>query len=197
MKRNSYDLDPRDVFLQGEVVALCVLTEKDVIESDWYGWFNDSDVCQNLQKHYFPNTIEKQREFLRAVNTSEKKIQLGIRVKGYSSLAGVISLNNIDHINRRAEISAIIGDRSARNPKVFLESCRLIFSHAFYTLNLNRVYGGSISKDLVKLMIRGLGCSSEGVGRQEVFKNGLYVDVYRYAILRADFELLNQGVVKT
>lgn len=181
--------DHRDVFLQGEKVALCALTEKDVSESDWYGWFNDADVCQTLQKHYFPNTVEKQRDFLRSLNSSDKKIQLGIRVISDGPLVGVISLNNIDYINRRAEISIVLGDRTARNTKVFLESCRLIFRHAFHTLNLNRIHGGSISEDLVKLMIRGLGCKSEGVARQEIFKNGQYSDVYRYAILRVDFDL--------
>lgn len=185
------DFDSRDVFLQGESVALCALTERDVIESDWYGWFNDSDVCQTLQKHYFPNTLEKQREFFRGLNSSDKKLQLGIRIKGAGSLVGVISLNNIDYINRRAEISVLIGDRSGRNTKVFLESCRLIFRHAFHTLNLNRVYGGSISEELVNLMIRGLSCKSEGVARQEIYKNGSYADVYRYAILRTDFDLAN------
>ena len=48
-------MDKRNIFIEGETITLSVLTTDDVLNSGWYGWFNDIDTCENLQKHYFPN----------------------------------------------------------------------------------------------------------------------------------------------
>jgi RimJ/RimL family protein N-acetyltransferase len=115
---------------------------------------------------------------------------LGICRPEGGPIVGIISLSSIDFINRSAEMSIVIGDRSAQNVSIFIDSCRLLFNHAFYTLNMNRIYGGSVSKELVALQCRMLNCKNEGVSRQHVYKHGKYHDVYRYAILREDFPQL-------
>ncbi|CAM8380112.1 GNAT family N-acetyltransferase [Candidatus Methylopumilus planktonicus] len=189
------EIDPRDIFLKGKHVILKVLTREDVIDSGWYGWFNDEELCKTLQKHYFPTTVESQLVFWEQnVRSVSDKIQLGIcSIKG-GPIVGVISLNNIDFINSRAEISVVIGEREEHNVKIFTESCMLIFNHGFYSLNLNRIYGGSISKDLVLMMCRMFNCQQEGVKRQEIFKNGIYYDTYCYGLLREEFPQLTKDI---
>lgn len=184
-------LDERDVFIRGKVVILKALTRDDVQSSNWYGWFNDEEVCVSLQKHYYPNTLDAQLAFWEgniagAAGVRGDKLQLGICRVGCSALLGVVSLNSIDCINRKCEFSMVVGEREGRNIAVFLDAARLIFRHAFNTLNMNKVYGGTISKELLNLMCRSLGCQEEGVGRQEVFKHGRYLDVYRYGLLREE-----------
>jgi ribosomal-protein-alanine N-acetyltransferase len=189
------EIDPRDIFLKGKHVILKVLTREDVIDSGWYGWFNDEELCKTLQKHYFPTTMESQLVFWEQnIRSVSNKIQLGIcSIKG-GPIVGVISLNNIDFINSRAEISVVIGEREEHHAKIFSESCMLIFNHGFYTLNLNRIYGGSISKDLILMMCRMFNCQQEGVRRQEIFKNGIYYDTYCYGLLREEFPQLTKDV---
>ncbi len=185
------NIDPRDIFLKGKHVILKVLTREDVIESDWYGWFNDEDLCKTLQKHYFPTTMESQIAFWEQnVRSANDKIQLGICRINSDRIVGIISLNNIDYINRKAEFSVIIGDRDAQNVVIFTESCKLLLNHGFYSLNLNRIYGGGISKDLANMMCRVLNFQEEGIRRQEVYKNGKYFDAYYYGILRDEFQQL-------
>jgi [ribosomal protein S5]-alanine N-acetyltransferase len=187
----AHDIDPRDIFLKGKRVILKVLTREDVTGSGWYGWFNDEELCKTLQKHYFPTTMESQVSFWEQnVRSANEKVQLGIcRAEG-GPIVGIVSLNHIDFISRKAEFSAIIGDREAQNIAIFAEACKLVFNHGFYTLNLNRIYGGSISKDLVMLMCRVLKCKEEGIARQEIYKNGHYHDAYRYSVLREEFAQL-------
>ena len=181
-------LDPRDIFIRGKLVELKALTREDVLNSNWYGWFNDEELCQTLQKHYYPNTMEAQLQFWENhIAHATDKLQLGICKAGGATILGIVSLNNIDFINRKCEFSMVIGEKAGRNISIFLEATRLIFRHAFETLNLNRIYGGSISRELVSLMCRTLGCKEEGVGRKEIFKNGKYHDSYRYSILREEF----------
>jgi len=187
----SAEIDPRDIFLKGKHVILKVLTREDVMSSGWYGWFNDEELCKTLQKHYFPTTRESQVAFWEQnVRSANDRIQLGIcRVEG-GAIVGIVSLNQIDSINRNAEFSAVIGVREAQNIAIFTEACKLLFNHGFYTLNLNRIYGGSISKELVMLMCRLLKCKEEGISRQEIYKNGQYHDAYRYSLLREEFAQL-------
>lgn len=181
-------IDHRDIFLKGNKIYLKVLTRDDVLNSNWYGWFNDQELCKTLQKHYYPNSLEIQMEFWeKSIKNSDTKIQLGICKIDDSKILGIISLNNIDMINRRAEMSVVIGEEEGRSVGIFIEACKLLFSHAFFTLNLNRIYGGSISKELVTLMSRTLGCMQEGVARQDIYKNGKYNDAYLYGLLREEF----------
>lgn len=181
-------IDQRDIFLKGKKILLKVLSKDDVLNSNWYGWFNDEELCKTLQKHYYPNSVEMQLEFWeRSILNSQTKIQLGICKIGDTKILGIISLNNIDMINRRAEMSVLIGEEEGRAVGLFIEACQLLFSHAFYSLNLNRIYGGSISKVLVTLMCRTLGCKEEGVARQDIYKNGKYNDAYLYGLLREEF----------
>ncbi len=184
-------IDTRDIFLKGKHVILKVLTRDDVLYSRWYGWFNDEELCKTLQKHYFPTTIESQIAFWeQKIQSPSDLLQLGIcRAEG-GSIVGIISLSSIDFINRNAEMSIVIGDRSAQNISIFVDSCKLLFNHAFYTLNMNRIFGASISEELVTLLCRMLHCKNEGVSRQQVYKNGQYYDAYRYAVLREDFPQL-------
>jgi ribosomal-protein-alanine N-acetyltransferase len=188
MKEMEKTIDQRDVFLTGKHVLLKALTREDALNSNWYGWFNDEELSKTLQKHYFPNNIESQLEFWeKHVKSSSTKLQLGICKIGEPSLVGIVSLNDIDYINRKCEFAIVVGEKSAQNLQIFLDCAKLIFNHAFNSLNMNKIYGGSISKDLVTLMCRTIGCKQEGIARQEIFKNGIYHDSYLYSILRDEF----------
>ena len=46
----SQEIDSRDIFLKGKHVFLKALTREDAITSDWYGWFNDEELCNTLQR---------------------------------------------------------------------------------------------------------------------------------------------------
>ena len=87
------------------------------MNSNWYDWFNDEETSVFMQKHYFPNTREMQLEFFRReIIGSRFKLQLGIKdVLKNEPIFGVVSLNNIDHLNRKAEISIIIGEKKYNN----------------------------------------------------------------------------------
>lgn len=181
-------IDKRDVFLSGKYVFLKALTKEDAINSNWYGWFNDEELSQTIQKHYFPNNREAQLDFWeKNIQNSNSKIQLGICKIGEPELLGIASLNNIDYLNRKCEFSIIIGEKSGRNINYFLEATKLLFNHGFNSLNMNRIYGGSISYDLIQMMCRTIGCTLEGTARKEIYKNGEYHDAYLYGILKQEF----------
>lgn len=180
-----------DVFLKGELVDLVVLTEEIAEKTNWYNWFNDEANMHYMQKHYYPNTKEEQIKFLKNdIIGNRAKVQLGIYHKKDKVIIGMISLNEIDFLNRKCSISGFIGEKEYQNLQNFLESNRLLIRHAFDQLNMNRIYGGTIIKEISDLYVRSLGFTIEGVLIEDVYKNGKYNDVYLIAISRKQYEII-------
>ena len=72
-----------------------------------------------------------------------------------------------------------------KNP--FLESNKLLIKHAFDQLNMNRIYGGTLNKDVSRFFTRLLNFKEEGVLINDVYKNGNWNNVYLIGILKGDF----------
>ena len=53
----KYILDNRNIFLRGKNIHLISMSENEIKNSNWHGWFNDEEVCKTLQKHYYPNSL--------------------------------------------------------------------------------------------------------------------------------------------
>ena len=183
-------IDKRDIFIKGKNIYLKVLTKEDVLTSGWYGWFNDEHTCETLQKHYYPNTMKSQLEFWNELDLSpnkHSKIQLGVCKKNSSKILGVVSLSSIDSINQTAEQSTVMGEIEGKDVKTITEAWRLLFWHGFNVLNLNKIYGGSISKSVVDLICRVVAGSGEGIRKKQVYKNGVFVDAYSWGVLKSSF----------
>lgn len=119
-----------DVFIKGKNVDLVVLDEEVVEKTDWYNWFNDEENTKYMKHHYCPNTRAKQSVFFKSeIENNLKKLQVGIFHKKDKVLIGVISLNDIDFLNRNCNTGAIIGVKKYRKIFCYLEA---------YTMFLNR-----------------------------------------------------------
>jgi ribosomal-protein-alanine N-acetyltransferase len=172
-----------DVFIKGNEIDLICLNEDVIAESNWYNWFNDEKLTKYMQKHYYPNTKSLQIQYYKqSIENNPAKVQCGIYSKTHNLLIGAISLNNIDFINRNCELSVIIGESDFQNINALVEAHKLMLRHAFDTMNLNRVYGGSVIPEINLLFCRALGYSSEGLLKQHIFKNGKYLDVFLFGI---------------
>lgn len=196
MHKAKQKIKNSDIFLKGNYVMLKVLTEEDVLNSDWYGWFNDEETTLHMQKHYFPNTIELQLEFFNTLKRDRSKIQLGVVPNDETKIKGVVSLQNIDHINSNADISLIIGDKELRKLIIAQESIQLLLNHAFFTLNLHKIYVGYIEtlQDWGLFLKKRFGFKDEGVWYEHVYKNGRYLDIHRLGLLKLEYEKQQKGL---
>ena len=177
-----------DIFIKGKEIDLISLNDEIIETSNWYKWFNDEELTTSMQHHYYPNTKKLQEKYYNsAIQGNVHKIQCGIYYKADKVMIGVISLSEINFFNRNCEISLIIGERQYQNLSILVESQRLMLRHAFDTLNMHRVYGGSVIKEINTLFCRALGYTSEGIFRQHIYKNGEYVDSYKFGILKPTY----------
>ena len=181
--------DPRDIFIKGENIFLKALSEGDVRNSGWYGWFNNAETTRWMQQRYFPNTMEGQLDFYRReIVSSKTKIQLGILPIDEEYIIGVVSLSNIDLLNRKAEFSIIIGEKSKRRRGYATEATRLIVDHGFRRLGLNKIWLGvdESNSDAINCY-RKVGFQVNGTLPEDVFLDGTFHNNLIMSILARDY----------
>ena len=175
-------IDERLVFYEGKHIRLKALAPQDLAESNWVGWFNDEVMCRHNQHHYFPNTVELQGEWLESLK-APSKLQLGIVDRAdESKICGVVSLSNIDWIDRHAEIAGIQDKSTSTNPALFLEAWSFMLRHGFEQLGLQKIYGGTFHPHSAAALTRAFNFEIEGVQRRHVFKSGVLEDVTLVAV---------------
>jgi RimJ/RimL family protein N-acetyltransferase len=149
-------------------------------------WMNDREVLRYLTKTIPINTF-REEEFLRTLYKDEKNLHLGIVVRDDHRLIGRVSLVKIDLISRTAELSLLIGDRSAWGKGYGLEADALMIRYGFDFLNLHKVYAYVLEGHLNSVRIlEENGLKREGVLREHIYRDGRYHNVLLYSILAAE-----------
>jgi len=176
-------IDQNLIFYEGKYVLLKVLAEEDIMTSGWVGWFNDEKISQHNTHHYFPNTYEKQLEYLKNCH-GPSRISLGIINKNADEkIKGIVTLDNIDLLHRNCEIAGILThDSKNRNPMIFFEAYSLMLRHAFEQLGLEKVYGSGFDVNLHEGLKRLFNFEQEGIKRRHFFKNGDFHDFISVAV---------------
>jgi len=176
------------IFIRGESVNLIALDEDLIDNSNWYKWFNDEKTTINTKYHVYPNTRELQKEFFKNnIKNNSSKIQLGVYHVHDEILIGVISLNNIDNFNKNCEFSAMLGEPKYQVLKYYLEAARLIITHGFKSLGMQRIYSGTVKKEINDIVCRLLEFKPEGIKRSAIFKDGNFHNIYTHSILQTEF----------
>lgn len=175
-------------FLSGKYVYLRPPDiEKDVYNGKWTYWFNDRNVTRYIRHGVFPNTIEKQAEFVRSAMSDNSKVLLCIIDRSNNTHMGVISFIGIDLINRKAEIGIVIGEKEYP-PAAPLEAMALMTEYGFERLNLNKINAGQCTElwpwvNSLEL----IGYKIEGYGRGTLIKNGRIYDQFHTGITADDY----------
>ena len=65
----------------------------------------------------------------------------------------------------------------------------MICDHGFFTMNLNRISCGTFDNNLsMKKIAHYLGMAEEGCRRKAAYKNGKFIDIIEYGVLRDEYE---------
>lgn len=174
-------------FLIGKEIYLRPLVEGDS-EGPYPRWFNDAAVCRGNMHHIFPYTAEDARGYIQQANSGRHHLVLAIVRREDDAHIGNIALDRIDYINRIAELTIVIGDKTCWGKGYGKEAARLICDHGFLVLNLNRIACGTFEDNVaMRKLAECLGMIEEGRRRQAVYKLGRYTDVVEYGVLRNEY----------
>jgi RimJ/RimL family protein N-acetyltransferase len=179
------------IFLESNNVKLKVLEETDLIKSDWVGWFNDAERCEDNIHHKYPNSWENQRNYLETNSTS--KIQLGVVDKQLDSeICGVISLQDINLLDGNGHLAIMLDKSTGNKPEIFIESFSLMLAHGFNEIRLNKICVGSLDERLIPSLQKLFNFKHEGVLAKHVYKSGRFRDMYVGAVF-ADEVMYRHG----
>jgi ribosomal-protein-alanine N-acetyltransferase len=173
----------KGIFLIGKTIVLRALCEKD-IEGNYSRWLNDPEITHYNSHGRFPMTTEKLRDFVKSANASNSSLVLAVCDKNSSIHIGNISLQAISWVDRSAEISFLLGEKSYWGKGVMYEAAKLIIQHGFDSLNLHRIHCGTSSDNIgMQKLAEKLGMQQEGIRKEAMFKNGKYYNIIEYGII--------------
>lgn len=176
-------------FIKGNNVYLRALMRSDA-DGYYPGWLNDDEVCSGNMHHVYPYSVEDSIKYIEGANNNEHRFVQAIIRNSDDSHIGNIALDNINYINSTAEFTILIGDKNCWGKGYAKEASKLICKHGFFTLNLNRIYCGTLETNIAMIKLAEyLSMVEEGRRRQAVFKGGRYVDVIEYGVLRNEYML--------
>ena len=104
-------------------------------------------------------------------------------------ILGLVSLTDIDNLNRSCQLHMMIGDSDQRGKGMGTFAFKEIIRHAFDDLNLNRMEAYILADNAVSQAVcKKVGFKQEGVLRQYAFKDGEYRDTVIMSILREEWK---------
>jgi [ribosomal protein S5]-alanine N-acetyltransferase len=179
----------RNAFLKGDTIYLRALMPKD-LEGPYISWFNDEECCRGNRHHIYPFTRVEAENYIRSSRDRyPERLICAIVLKSGDLHIGNIALYDINPLVRSAELAIMIGNKSCWGKGIGKEACKLLCDHGFKELNISRI--GCATFETNKGMIgiaRYLGMKEEGRRRQEVFKNGRYLDILEFGVLQDEYE---------
>lgn len=189
----------KNAFLVGNRIYLAELALEDITEQMMF-WYNNPEVCKGNGQHIFPkpkqdfNIKQGLVDYINSItinSLSKSKIDytFAIKDKLNDKHVGNITLQSIDWISRNGEITIMIGEKDYWNKSIGEEAWILIMDWGFYTLNLNRLQCGTFSNNIgMQKLATKVGMKKEGRRPQAVYKNGEYLDVLLYGILKEKYK---------
>ncbi|MFY0631396.1 MAG: GNAT family N-acetyltransferase [Flavobacteriaceae bacterium] len=174
-------------FISGERIYLRLLKLTD-LEGNYVSWLNDPIVSQNNSHHIFPYSKESAEKFIKDAYVQKDKLVLAVCVKDNNVHIGNISLQKIDFFNQTAEFAIMLGEKEYWGKGYSKEAAELIIHHGFNTMNLRRIYCGTFENNVsMQKLAKYLNFAQEGRRREAFFKNGNFIDIVEFGLLKKEF----------
>jgi len=168
--------------LRGRRIVLRAVGEADISQR-YLGWLADPEVNQYSQRR-FAKRIDRKAAiaYLRSLKRDEVVLAIVDNEVGH---VGNIKYGPIDWINRRADISILVGERSVWGKGIGTEAVRLVTRFLFGQLDLNRVEAGSSNPAFLRIVEK-LGWTKEGSLRDRIWTPEGFRDHTLVSLLRRD-----------
>lgn len=162
------------------------LERKDLVEIN--RWRNNPELIYSLGAPFrYINLAVDEKWYENYMLNRNSTVRCAIILENSDEILGLISLTEIDYINLSATLHIMIGssDNQGKGIGTFAVSCMI--NHAFYNMNLHRIELTVLSNNERAIhLYEKIGFILEGRKRKCVYKNGDYIDMLCYALLRGE-----------
>jgi RimJ/RimL family protein N-acetyltransferase len=175
--------------IQGNDIRLRAIERSDLPR--FVVWLNDAEVTANLSM-YLPFSLPEEESWYEnnlKHPSEEHPLAIEIRQGEEWIVVGNLGLFSINWTARNAELGIFIGDKRFWNHGWGTKAMQLALRHAFNTLNLHRVYLQVFETNPRAIHVyEKVGFQVEGRKRQDVFRQGRYLDVILMSILQSEWQ---------
>lgn len=149
----------------------------------------------NVLRQWKPLTIYNQEKWFQEISEDINQAIFSIVIfdkNGNEKFIGYCGLVNIDHINKRAEISFLVDPKRASMRKIyeqdFTAALRALCEYGFNQLNLNKIFTETFSfrKYHIEILEK-FGFKRDGFLREHQYVNGKYYGSIIHSILKSEF----------
>ena len=148
-----------------------------------------SEIAENTLTFPYPYREEHAHFWFKMAEEGFQKKEafiFGIREKENLKLIGGIGLH-LDLVNNKAEVGYWLG-KSFWNKGYVSEALQRVLQFGFEELNLNKIYASHFPHNPASgKVLQKNGFEFEGILKQEVLKNGQFLDLHRYAIFQEKY----------
>lgn len=158
-------------------------------------WRNNPELISHLGAPYrYINLRVDEEWFENYMRSRSTNVRCSIVNDNDDELYGLISLTNINQFNQTAELHLMIGDIEKRGKGIGTFAVKEMLHHAFCNLNLHRIELESVADNIIShRLYEKCGFQKEGIKRKSVFKEGEYIDMYMYSLLKEEYMELNEN----
>lgn len=152
-------------------------------------WRNDPDLISCLGAPYRYINEDVDREWYdKYLHTRSNSVRCAIvDSENENDVLGLISLLDINYINRSAELHIMIGGATNRGKGIGTFAVKAMIEHAFNNLNLRRIELGVLENNVAAIhLYEKSGFVREGIKRKSNYKNGEYISMIMMGLLRED-----------
>lgn len=174
----------RDIFIGCDGFYLRALTEND-LNGPWFQWFNDAEITRFQNKGYIPNSPQAQRNYFEKIQKSNEDVVFAIVDEASNRHVGNVGLHGIDWIHRSAVLGIVIGEKEFLGRGWGRVAWKTVTDYAFNVINLHKVAATFFDGNERSLKCAlAAGYEVEGRQKEQMYKNGRYVDLVWLGITR-------------
>lgn len=158
----------------------------DNVDQFYYERMNNKKIMEYTSHCRFPLTKE---DCFNHIKNQRNENRIIWKISGYTMGIGTLHIGNItlqeiDFINRLAEIAIIIWDEDYHGMGIATKAMKYVINHAFNRLNLHRIYLGTPDENTgMRCAAINAGMIHEGYSLGAFYHNGEYKNLVHYHIL--------------
>jgi len=149
-------------------------------------WHSNPDLVLKVSNIYKPQTPA---QILHQINTWQEDpavVLFGVKKENDEPI-GYVMLRNVDLLNRSAELHTSIFIEQDKGFGV--EAIKEILRYGFNSLGLNSILTYAFDSKVIEMLEKSP-FVKEGIRRQAVYKDGAFIDIALYSILKSEWDKL-------
>lgn len=152
-------------------------------------WRTDPDLVALLGAPFrFINLSVDETWFDNYIANRENAVRCAIVEESNDNILGLVSLVSIDYMNQFAEFHIMIGNKANQGRGIGTFAIHAILQHAFNNMNLQRIELSVLEdNERARHLYEKVGFVQEGIKRKARYKNGRFVNMIIYSVLREEY----------